>query len=422
MPASDRTIWGPVVEGRARRRRRVLIVVSTLLATLLVVTVVGVLWANAQVPRMPVEDLAASGRPLHVLLVGSDRRDLLTAEEQRELSVGRAEGERTDTIMVLTIDRGQIATLAFPRDLWVRRCDGTEGRINAATAIGGPECLVNAIRDHSGIHVHHYIEITFGGFRDLVDAVGGVELCLDDPIRDRDAGIDLPAGCQRLDGVDALGYVRVRKIDDDIQRIGRQKEFLEALAREIAAPSLLLNPVRAIPVARQVSGALSADDTLGITGLWQLGRGLMALATGSADNYVVPTRPRVTSAGAAVLDTIVAEAEPLFEAFRSGAILGERGESNDDAALMPNDIHVTIYNAAGVAGLASQTAQQLAEEGFVIAAVGNADRQSVTRILHPPDDAEAANLVADSLRIQPEFDATTAVTTVTVILGEDRRG
>jgi LCP family protein required for cell wall assembly len=161
--------------------------------------------------------------------------------------------------------------LAFPRDLWVERCDGSGGRINAAEVIGGPSCLVRTVQDLSGIEVHHYLRVTFGGFVDLVDAVGGVELCLEEPIQDADAAIDLPAGCQRLDGTDALGFVRVRKIDDDFQRIQRQQRFVQALAREVATPSTLLNPVRLVGLTQEAGDTLAIDESAGVRSLGRIG-------------------------------------------------------------------------------------------------------------------------------------------------------
>src|SRR6056297_1054617 len=226
--------WGPTVAGGRRRRRPVRWVLRLVLWALLVLVVALVafmLWANAQIPRQEVGGLASRGSgPINVLLVGSDSREDLSDDERRELSTGSAEGERTDTIILLSVDGGDVALLSFPRDLWVTRCDGSVGRINAATRVGGPSCLATTVSSLSGIDIHHYATVTFGGFRDLVDAVGGVELCLEAPIADRDAGIDLPAGCQVLDGTDALGFVRVRKIDDDFGRMGRQQEFLRAFA------------------------------------------------------------------------------------------------------------------------------------------------------------------------------------------------
>lgn len=216
----------PEVVGRTRRPLAVRI-----LRVGLVVLVAVALVAPAAVllllPREPVGGLARSGvgsggGPLHVLITGSDSREGLTAEERIALTTGSAGGERADTIILLTVHGGRAGMLSFPRDLSVERCDGSVGRINGALAIGGPTCLVETVHRVSGIRAHHHVTVTFGGFRDVVDAVGGVELCLDGPIRDRSAGIDLPAGCQVLDGAEALGFVRVRMIDSDLARIQRQ--------------------------------------------------------------------------------------------------------------------------------------------------------------------------------------------------------
>jgi len=269
--------WGPEVEARAARRFPWVRLLIVLLGLLFITAVVFALLLSTRLAREPVEGLASGGgAPLHILVTGSDSREGLTPEEQRELSTGSAsvfEGERTDTIFVLTVDGDRTAILAFPRDLWVERCDGTLGRINVAMGIGGPGCLVETIRNVSGIHVDHHARITFGGFRDVVDAVGGVELCLDEPIADRSAGIDLPAGCQVLDGTDALGYVRVRKIDDDLQRIQRQQRFVQALAAEMTQPSVLLNPLTLWELSGDLGQAVTVDDSLGLTAMFTLARG-----------------------------------------------------------------------------------------------------------------------------------------------------
>jgi hypothetical protein len=126
--------------------------------------------------------------------------------------------------------------------------------------------------------------------------VDGVELCLDDPIADRDAGIDLPAGCQRLQGGDALGYVRVRKIDDDLQRIQRQQQFLRALSRETASPSTLLNPVRMWNLSNDVGHAVTVDDGMGMfaIGAWIVASTVSWYppATGTTSRTVAAIRTR----------------------------------------------------------------------------------------------------------------------------------
>jgi LCP family protein required for cell wall assembly len=286
MVATERETWGPELRGGRSPRRRSL--TRTVLVTLLLVAALALaygagaaLYASAQMDDVEVDDLApALTSPIHVLVVGTDRREDMTEEQIRELHTGRAEGVRADTIFIMTIGWNATGLLAIPRDLQVTRCDGSVGRINAAIAIDGADCLAETVRSVSGIPISRYLEVDFLGFDDIVDAVGGVEMCLDEPIADADAGIDLPAGCQRLVGRDALGYVRVRKIDDDLQRIQRQQEFLKALADEIVSPSVILNPPRFYGTAGRVGAALTADDGTGPIDLARVGLGMRQLAAG----------------------------------------------------------------------------------------------------------------------------------------------
>jgi LCP family protein required for cell wall assembly len=310
----------PVLKGRRRHSvfKRVIRGLVVVIVVLAVLAPVGVLLL---LPREPVEGLASGGSPLHVLITGSDSRAALTPEERIALTTGSAGGERADTIILLTIDGGRAGLLSFPRDLSVERCDGTVGRINGALAIGGPACLVETVHRLSGIRAHHHMTITFGGFRDVVDAVGGVELCLDRPIRDRSAGIDLPEGCQILDGADALGYVRARKVDSDFGRIARQQQFLSALAAEMTDPTLLLRPWRLIPLVIGASRAVTVDDQLGPVDLARIAVGLRAVASGDAVTATVPGDGYTSSGGAALLRVRSGEAAPLFAGFANGSAL-----------------------------------------------------------------------------------------------------
>ena len=416
-PVREGRGWGPSVEGRARRGRRPLRALALLLVALLVLAAAVPLFAVARIPKVPVDGLAASGRPMHVLVVGSDSREDLTPEQRRELGTGSAEGERTDTIFLLTVQGRDAAMLAFPRDLWVPRCDGTVGRINVAQSLGGPGCLVDTVHELSGIDVHHYVSVSFGGFRDVVDAVGGVELCLEDPISDRDAHIDLPAGCQVLDGRDALGFVRVRKIDNDLQRIQRQQRFVQALAREVAHPSTMLNPVRVIGLSNEIGGAVTTSDSVGVTALARLGLGARDLAGGSVPTFTVPVEAGTTSGGAAVLHPLEAEAEALFARFRDGSVLG----SGTDA-LTPGDVRVTVLNGAGVSGLAGQVGELLEGRGYDVAEIGNADLRDTTLVRYPPGQRGGAELVAQDLPADTSLQESSEVTVVTVVLGRDLTG
>ena len=413
--------WGPPVERRTRKRLWTKILVI-LVVLLLLAAIIFPWWASNQMARVEVTNLAdRSGGPLHVLVAGSDSREEMTPEEQAELGTGSTEGERTDTIFVMTIEGGEVALLSFPRDLWVERCDGSMGRINAATAIDGPGCLVQTVRDVSGIDVHHYVEVTFSGFRDVVDAVGGVELCLEEPISDRDAHIDLPAGCQVLDGADALGYVRVRKIDNDLMRIRRQQEFVQALAREVVSAGTLTNPFRLASLVQDTGDAVRVDQAMGPISMGRLAWGGRGLASGRMVTHTVPVDPRVTSGGAYVLEMRVGEAEQLFAAFRSGAILDE-ATGDDPDALDPADVQVAVFNGAGVAGLAGSVSDQLSERGFDVVEVGNTSSRDATVIQHPPGEREAAQLVADQAPGAATLEESSDVTVVTVLLGTDAGG
>ena len=423
-PAVDDQGWGPEVGGgggRGRRRRRPLL---RLFVVVLAVLLALPFLVSARLTRMPVEGLARGGSPTHVLLMGSDSREGLTPEEQRELSTGSADvftGERMDTILLLTVDRGRAAMLSFPRDLWVERCDGSIGRLNVATAIDGPGCLVDTVHRVSGIRAHHAVRVTFGGFRDIVDAVGGVELCLDDPIADRDAGIDLPAGCQVLDGADALGYVRVRKIDDDFQRMQRQQEFVKALAREVTQPSVLLNPVAMWRLSGDAGEAVQVDRSMGPLGLAQLAWAGRSIATGTVATYTVPVEPRTTSGGAFVLDPQQPESELLFARFRDGSVLLEAVDEGepDEPAVVRSDVLVTVANGAGVDGLAGQVADRLAGLGYQIGEVTNAPPTVTTLVRYPPRQEEAARLVAGDVPGPTALEETPDVDHVTVVLSSE---
>ncbi len=412
--------WGPEVAGTARRRRPRRL--GRVLALLLVVLLLWPLALSTRLDRQDVAGLAGSSRPMHVLVWGSDSRDDLTEEEERELSTGSGDvftGERADTILLLTVDGTRAAMLSFPRDLWVERCDGTTGRINAAPSIDGSACLADSVRRLSGIHPQHVVRVTFGGFRDVVDAVGGGEVCLEAPIADRDAGIDLPAGCQVLDGADALGYVRVRKIDDDFARMERQQGFVKALATEMLQPSVLANPVAQWRIAGEVGDAITVSDSLGLLAMARLGLAGPAVARGDVATDTVPSTPFTSPGGAWVLAPVQPDAEALFTRFRTGTVLDRADDEEAEAAPMPAEVPVSVANGAGIDGLAGRVADRLRTRGFPIRDVTNAPPTSVTLVRHPRGLEAAARLVATDVPGPAALEETNEVDHITVILSPE---
>ncbi|RJK95359.1 LCP family protein [Vallicoccus soli] len=277
--------------GRRRRRLRPGRVLLVLL--LVVVLAYGglALWANG---RLRHED-ALSGRAGTAgttwLVVGSDSREGLTREEQNALSTGRTEGRRTDTIMLLHVpDGGRPTLVSLPRDSWVDVPGQGEAKLNAAFALGGSPLLVETVEQATGLTVDHVVEIGFGGVVDVVDAVGGVEVCVPDPIQDERSGLDLPAGCQELDGGTSLSYVRARYFDPtgDLGRIRRQQQFVGALVSEVFSPGTLLNPVRQVRLVAAGTDAVTVDEDTGVVDLTGLARAFRAVSGGDGGLTTVP--------------------------------------------------------------------------------------------------------------------------------------
>ncbi len=162
--------------------------------------------------------------------------------------------------------------VSIPRDSYVPIPGYGTDKINAAFALGGAPLLAQTVEQATGLRLDHYAEIGFGGFARVVDALGGVTMCPTEPISDPLAGIELPAGCQTLDGRNALGYVRSRATPRaDLDRMVHQREFMSALLHRAASPAVWLNPWRWYSVPQAAVDALAVDTDDHIWDLARLG-------------------------------------------------------------------------------------------------------------------------------------------------------
>ncbi|MEU6186693.1 LCP family protein [Nocardia sp. NPDC047038] len=205
------------------------------------------------------------------LLVGSDGRGGLTAEQERELATGGEVGpERTDTIMLVHVPQsGKTTLVSLPRDSYVSIPGQGKDKLNAAFAIGGPALLVQTVEIATGLRIDHYAQIGFGGFASVVDTLGGIDVCVPKPIDDPLAGIDLPAGCQRLNGPQALGFVRSRATAlADLDRMNNQRIFMAALLKKATSGATLANPFKLWPLATDTAKSLKVDNG---DHIWDLG-------------------------------------------------------------------------------------------------------------------------------------------------------
>lgn len=237
-------------------------------------------WIDTTLHRIPAltdyADRPAEGKGTTWLLVGSDSRQGLTPEQQAELSTGGDIGNgHTDTIMLVHIPSpwsdSPTTMVSIPRDSYVDIPDYGTDKINAAFAVGGAPLLAQTVEQATGMRLDHYAEVEFDGFARLVDAVGGVTMCPPEPISDPLAGIDLSAGCQKLNGRNALGYVRSRATPRaDLDRMVNQRQFMSTLMHRAASPTVALNPLRWHPMASAAAGSLTVDSGAHVTDLARL--------------------------------------------------------------------------------------------------------------------------------------------------------
>jgi LCP family protein required for cell wall assembly len=278
-----------------RRRRHWGRIIGIVLLVLVLLLVGSGLLLDSRLNRVDaLPDYA--GRPAATpgtdwLVVGSDSRAGLTPEQRKELATGDAAGQRTDTMMLLHIPRGGGAPtlVSLPRDSFVPIPGHNANKLNAAYAFGGPTLLVRTVEQVTGIRIDHYMEIGFASFASAVDAVGGVRLCIDRPMRDPKAGLNIKAGCQVLNSREALGFVRTRASPrGDLDRVQRQRQFLGALTDKAVSPGVLLNPFKSIPLA------LRGTDSLTVARgdhAWHLFRFLLAMRSVSSGNGTATTVP-----------------------------------------------------------------------------------------------------------------------------------
>lgn len=314
---------------RAKRRHPVGRVIGAVILAWMLFMVGTPVYAMLSTSRV---EAASSGVPLPnqpgttVLLVGSDAREDLTDEQRRELGTGSTEGQRTDTMMLLHRPaQGQPVLLSLPRDSLVEIPGHGSNRLNAAFSFGGAPLLVETVEKATGIQVDGYLEIGFVGVVDLIDAVGGVEVCPENPIKDRDSHLDIPAGCQILDGVTGLGYVRMRKADPrgDLGRVERQREVIGQITQRALSPLTLLNPVSYWRLNMAAAHTLRRGDNTSFAELGATALGFVAVTRGEGLSLTVPVADanHVTDVGSTLLWD-EEEAKRIFDALASGDTTG----------------------------------------------------------------------------------------------------
>lgn len=294
-------------------RKRIKIGALALVVVVLAVSIGTYFWADSKLRRevdlSKVIDRPDGGDGTNYLIVGSDSREGMSAEEKKQLHTGSAEGKRTDSMMILHDGSNGPTLISLPRDsnVTVPSFRGSESgklfpntgkqtKLNAAYATDGPTLLVRTVEANTGLRIDHYVEIGFAGFANVVDAIGGVEMNLPKGFKDKYSGADFKAGKQTLNGQQALAFVRTRHAfaASDLERTKNQQKFLASLASQTATPGTILNPFKLYPTMSAGLDTVIVDKDMS---LWSLGQMFFAMKGVTSGDGVSMNMPISGSTG-----------------------------------------------------------------------------------------------------------------------------
>ncbi len=381
--------------------------------------------------------------PFNVLLVGSDSREGLTEKQKLDLGAGDVDGggdaERADTLILAHIDpeTSKVTMVQFPRDLWVpvgKRND----KINAAL-MGGPERIVATVEDLTGLSINHYVQVNIVGFRDLVEAIGGVEVCVPEPIPfDEQTGLEVTeeeVGMVQFSGDDALRFVRSRAFaTGDFERIQNQQRFIAAALDKILSSSTILRPGRVNALADVARDNVDIDQNTTLKGLAEIGNKLRNFDPETYEAYTAPNLGTgIEVANGVENSVVVGDFDTMEVMFDAIAANESPAEADGVPSISPQTVRVGVYNGVGleraVAGPARdnlEAATTVGEEHVQVVEVANAKnfRFRGTTIVANSEEPEAermAELVAAAIPgAEVEVGKTKPDVDVAVIVGRGK--
>jgi LCP family protein required for cell wall assembly len=396
---------------RWSRKKKILVWASGALAVIVLAAATGayVIYRhlNGNLHQVDVSgDLGAQPIDLHpqaqnILVLGSDTRH----------GQGRGYGnpsvlnsDHSDTLMIVHIsaDRKWANILSIPRDSWVnipacRMGNGqlsspTTFKINEAFTLGtldgnktelGTACTIKTIEQDTGIRIDHFVDVSFTGFKDMVNAVGGVPECNTKPINDPKSGLHLSKGHHLLNGTQALGYVRARYTlgnGSDLERITRQQAFMSSLTDRVK--SKLLNPLAIYRFLDAATRSLTIDSQLGgIRGLYNLAASMRGMSPSNVTFFTLPTYPRLYVDPTDTADVMWTQPQDslIFQAFREDVPVSKALLKNPGTPLMsPRKVPVRVLNGTASYGLQDTAAAALSAKGFHVTRTGTASTQTLT--------------------------------------------
>ncbi|KAB2341241.1 LCP family protein [Actinomadura rudentiformis] len=417
----------PEQPGRKRWTRKQKILRGTAIGAAVVVLAAGAGAAGlyydlrGDINQKNVKDQLGTNRPqklnksLNILLLGSDTRE----GDNSRYGEGML-GARSDTAILLHLspNRDQAVGISFPRDSMVKIPDckkekgGTVpaqfGMLNAAFAFAGPTCTWKTLESLTGIHIDHFVQVDFSGFKRMVDALDGVEICVDKPVNDPRAELSLKAGKQTVKGEQALGYVRARySLGDggDLGRIERQQKFMASVVDKATSSEVLTDPAKTYKFLKAVTKSVTTDDELDLSTMKKLAEGLKGMSAGQVRFVTVPVKDYAPDPNRVQWDMDLAK--PMFEAIRHDNDLPAAPPpkaSKPEQAVAPEKVKVTVVDAGGKRELIDRIVKQLDRRGFDVAKkVEKGSKSATSHIAYAPAAEGQATALA---RVVPNAELT----------------
>jgi LCP family protein required for cell wall assembly len=324
------------------------------------------------------------GAPINIVLLGSDTRDGQGSGFGGSDYLG---SQRSDTTILVHVagNRDWATAVSIPRDTWITqpdctRDDGTVSKgyttkFNEAMQRGGPACVIKTIEQTTGIFIDHYMVLDFKGFQKVVDALGGVEVCLTDAVSDEKSKLELPKGISTLDGKTALAFVRARKTlgdGSDISRIRRQQDFLASVVRKATSAGVLLNPVKIMGLVNAVTESLTTDPKLGsVEGLKDMAFNLSDLSPSTIRFVTAPNTPDPANRNNVIFTSVADELWQSLREDKQWPTPPDNGWDGKPLTAEPSDIRMQVLNGTKQAGLASNKAELLSALGYKVVGTNN---------------------------------------------------
>lgn len=355
----------------------------------------------------------AAGSAINYLLVGSDTREGLSKAELAQLRVGSiktAAGQRSDTIIMIHISkaRDKATIISIPRDTFASVPSWTDSKgvvhaashrkINETFGLGDAPLLIATIEAMTNVRIDHYIEVNFAGFAHMVDALGGVSVCLKTAIHDDKSHVDLTAGKHKLDGITALKYVRARYFDGtgDLGRMHRQQKFMGSMLNAATSTGTLLNPIKLVSFINAALATVTTDPDLTRDDLLTLATQLKSLSAASVQMLTVPLS-NVSYSADGVFGSVLWDprlAPELWRRIREDIPVAPTPALLTAALTMPPTmIDVAVQNGTNINGLGATATGDLAKIGFVLMGAPTTALTTVTKTTITYDP-----IYADSLR------------------------